>query len=695
MEASSAEPRRELGARPSRWPAFIASLVLLAGLAVFAIHRSAPPFPQELSLTISLPKRNTGSEPLIATGRRGAGDLLYLRYNDSSASIGYDSWGRSSPPIGKRFEIPADRRLHLVVEMPAVYAPRGHYGQGDPLLRVTCNGQIVLEGNIGYYARADRSIWFGQNAIGSGSADTVFSGEIVDARGNRLQGSPSDYLSCVARLRLWVANQLGSGAFLLVVAAIVFGTWPRIATAVIACIAAVRRSWTVALAISASATVFATLMTLGTWDFARLDFFTWFYDFQARSLLAGRIDVPFQGIGGEAFEFGGKYFGYFGITPALLRLPLMLFDPAPGSLAIGLMVAEYVGLLAASLWLIREVSQLAGASSPVRATHRVVFLHAIGLGSPVLFLGTRAMYFHEAILCGLGFSLAACALGLNYLRRPRAAAAIGALGLCVLAANARPTTGLFAVVFLAGCFAASSTSFARKALLIAACASAFCTTNLVGYWRFRTFDASPLEYSVAYRGRRLDEIRGAKFYVRNLPFGAFTYLVRSNLQLVHQRPFVHVNSNSPSELFPSARVDVVDRTVALPFCALCLVVLAAAGVPSSLRDPRTRVPMVITLVAAGPLYASILAYVGIAHRYTADLCAPLVLAAAFTCVRYGSVRLQPVVRWFVPTVLAVSIVVSIAIAIDYQTTWGPNFSETEQAEYRRFLGIPPAAQPPT
>ena len=53
-----------------------------------------------------------------------------------------------------------------------------------------------------------------------------------------------------------------------------------------------------------------------------------FYDAQAQSLLEGRIDVPPDAIGPEAFVHDGKSYGYFGPTPALARLPLEVFMPA-------------------------------------------------------------------------------------------------------------------------------------------------------------------------------------------------------------------------------------------------------------------------------------------------------------------------------------------------------------------------------
>src|SRR5215470_16076828 len=74
--------------------------------------------------------------------------------------------------------------------------------------------------------------------------------------------------------------------------------------------------------------VLCWFVTLGDWDFfPPAGMLEEFYDAQAQSLLEGHIDVPADAIGPEAFVHGGKSYGYFGPTPALLRLPLEMLMP--------------------------------------------------------------------------------------------------------------------------------------------------------------------------------------------------------------------------------------------------------------------------------------------------------------------------------------------------------------------------------
>src|SRR5205823_9583220 len=70
--------------------------------------------------------------------------------------------------------------------------------------------------------------------------------------------------------------------------------------------------------------VCAWFVTWGDWKFFEQEDFCGFYDAQALSMIDGRFDVPPAAIGDEAFIFQGKAYGYFGIGPALLRIPLVV-----------------------------------------------------------------------------------------------------------------------------------------------------------------------------------------------------------------------------------------------------------------------------------------------------------------------------------------------------------------------------------
>src|SRR5215213_5503915 len=70
--------------------------------------------------------------------------------------------------------------------------------------------------------------------------------------------------------------------------------------------------------------LFAWMETFGSFRFMAADSFGSFYDHQAVSWLKGSWEVPEPALSSEAFVVDGKVYGYFGPTPALMRLPLVV-----------------------------------------------------------------------------------------------------------------------------------------------------------------------------------------------------------------------------------------------------------------------------------------------------------------------------------------------------------------------------------
>ena len=129
-----------------------------------------------------------------------------------------------------------------------------------------------------------------------------------------------------------------------------------------------------------------------------------FYDAQARALLDGRLDVPPEAIGGEGITIDGRTYGYFGIMPALLRLPFIGFysdgypNLAPWSF-LGAFVVETLALL--GIW--RLVCRHLEVQPPALLAGWLAF--ALLAGSPHLFLAARPDVYEEAGLWGVAWAL--------------------------------------------------------------------------------------------------------------------------------------------------------------------------------------------------------------------------------------------------------------------------------------------------
>ncbi|HEX5245296.1 MAG TPA: hypothetical protein VFW23_18690, partial [Tepidisphaeraceae bacterium] len=129
-------------------------------------------------------------------------------------------------------------------------------------------------------------------------------------------------------------------------------------------------------------------ITWGSGHLFAVDRFGNYYDAQARAMLHGHLDVPPEAIGYEAFERDGKFYGYFGITPALLRIPFLLLAPQMDGMwsRLAMLVACFLNLVYAKrlLTLARQGDDVAKTSHHL--WHDWLFLFAVGIGSTNLFI---------------------------------------------------------------------------------------------------------------------------------------------------------------------------------------------------------------------------------------------------------------------------------------------------------------------
>jgi hypothetical protein len=70
---------------------------------------------------------------------------------------------------------------------------------------------------------------------------------------------------------------------------------------------------------------YAIPLTSGSYDLVRPVLHGFTFNSMLAHLLAGQCDVDPQAIGDEGFVHGGRTYAYFGVFPALLRAPLLLF----------------------------------------------------------------------------------------------------------------------------------------------------------------------------------------------------------------------------------------------------------------------------------------------------------------------------------------------------------------------------------
>jgi hypothetical protein len=212
----------------------------------------------------------------------------------------------------------------------------------------------------------------------------------------------------------------------------------------------------VTLAILVGLVANAAVMTDGTFELgAREKHFTEFFDELGSSILHGRFDVPRATIEHEALIIDGKVYGYFGPTPALVRIPLdFLFPWMRGRWARWLILACCAASLVAFYSLYRQVGRLLGRPQdglPAQYAAAALLL-AVAVGSTLFFVSRRSVLYHESIAFGTALALVSYALLHRYLTGAGIWTLLGVGASALLAFLARPSVGagpMFAVSVLA------------------------------------------------------------------------------------------------------------------------------------------------------------------------------------------------------------------------------------------------------
>jgi hypothetical protein len=468
--------------------------------------------------------------------------------------------------------------------------------------------------------------------------------------------------------------------------------------------------------------VFTWLLTHGTWRLWEQEPYGVFYDALAQSLLEGRLDVPVEAVGGEYFTYQGKYYGYWGITPAVLRLPVAVWWPAmSGNWSRTSHLLACLLTLLASFGILRALQRHSGAEgpSPARAAAYFFFVLLVGLGSTMTFLAGRAFIYHEASIWAGAFALAYYWLILRYLLRPRLGWLLAALLCSVLCVQARATVGLGPIVtgaLLAGVLlllswrgrrspvsaegwwqgawrwlgvAAVPRPFVHALVLGAGVAASLGSYVLCNYLKFGTIlDGVPLRYTKLYieHPEILEQFGGKLLQLDNVRINAAAYLGRCAIATHPTFPwlkFAQVTILQGGEKHLGAEPFTSLPSCMPAFCLLALLGLAGLVLARPAGARAAVLPAVGAL--AGGAYLFFMYYV--TQRYAHDLFPFLVISAAVGLHWVLSWR-KPVLRWpslavLVPLALA-GVYVNCAAALFYQREqiWG--VPEERRAEFREM-----------
>lgn len=364
-----------------------------------------------------------------------------------------------------------------------------------------------------------------------------------------------------------------------------------------------------------------------------------FFDEQARSLLEGRLDVDPAVASLEGFEHDDRTYLYFGLVPAILRIPIVAAtDHLDGRLTqLSMLLALAVALSATTRLLWRARLWQRPDEHVIHRWEPAVFgafVAAVGIASPLLFLGSRPVVYHEVELWGTATTLVALNALLRWWNDPTRGPLIRASLAAVIAFNTRASVGGGAVAALGLVLLLAliwgKQPWRRWPVLALAVIAPVATYAAVNIARFDAAFAIPFEaqglsqYDPA-RQATLGATDGTLFGLEFAPTALATYLRPDGV--VSQRLFPWVSFRESSRLIGNPTFDTVDRSTSLPIAAPTFLILGAVGGLALLRR-RRRDPWLALLIGASTGLVSTVTIAFIANRYLADFTPTLVVAAS-------------------------------------------------------------------
>ena len=172
-----------------------------------------------------------------------------------------------------------------------------------------------------------------------------------------------------------------------------------------------------------------------------------FFSAQAQSLLSGRLSVPPETLYGECFESGGECFGYFGLTPSLLRMPWILAGRVMDLTSVSMVLGISLGI-AISLGTFLLIFKRYGPPPETWGWYEVALISlvllALGPGN-LLFQVTDSRIFMESVVWATSLILGAVLSLVMWLSNRKRFWLWLAVVVACLAANARPSAGAAAI----------------------------------------------------------------------------------------------------------------------------------------------------------------------------------------------------------------------------------------------------------
>lgn len=379
-----------------------------------------------------------------------------------------------------------------------------------------------------------------------------------------------------------------------------------------------------------------------------------FFTAQADALLRGRLWVDpgslKPGQVDECWYIAGRCYGYFGLTPSLLRIPVLLVVGDTTMSLAPILIPLAAGIaFGSSLDLCRQLA------APMRGRLRgVIFMCSaavtLGPGSLLVLLADPYVY-QEAIVWSLAFVALAVNFFWRWLRRGNPRRLGFSLLCCVLAAGARPTTLAVGVAMgIAVLVSHRGRPWVQNGV-------PFIAVGLIGLpvlfsigTFFLKFD-QPLPPASAWgnpTGVKTQQLSGPcsqpmQQHPRYVPTNLLAYLRPDAVRFWRDWPYVRFRygscrePNNPTYLWPVREGDMyVEKTTSLSnTMPIPLLALGAASF-AAVRRRRTEVLMVLLVTAASGI--ATISAVTLTARYLGDFYPLLAAGLAMSSTVLGALK---------------------------------------------------------
>ena len=382
---------------------------------------------------------------------------------------------------------------------------------------------------------------------------------------------------------------------------------------------------------------------------SRVDYF---FTAQADALIRGRLwvdpkSMPF--FSSECFYNSGKCFGYFGLTPSLLRVPILLvIGPTTQSFDI-FMIPLAAGLaFGASLDLCRQFAR-SMAQQARGAVFMCVAALTLGPGSVLILLADPWLYL-EAIV----WSIAGVMLAVNFYWRWLHSNNTRYLALtvvfCIFAASARPTTILVGVILGVAVLVAHRQHMSLRSNVAVGAVGLIVLPALFSFGVLFLKFGQPSPPPNGFRNPTGEEVQrtapcdhGFENHPKFLPTNLMAYFRPDAVRLYKDWPNVRFRFNTcngpnhPTYLWPLKVADMyVEKTTSLTDIMPIPVLAAGIATYAAVRRRKTKELVVLAAAATIGLIAS--STIGMTSRYVGDFYPLLAIGLAMSATVLGTAK---------------------------------------------------------